>query len=184
MDKSSKILSATFFNRPVITVAKELVGKYLIRSFRGKELVLQILEVEAYDGEHDLACHASKGRTKRTEVLYGEAGTIYVYLVYGMHWMFNIVTGEKGYPATVLIRSVGVYRGPAKVTKALKIDKTLNGKKLGKKSGLWIEDRGHSFLKIKKAPRIGVDYAGPIWSKKLYRFFVEDKKPEKKNPNN
>lgn len=180
----SKILSDYFFNRDAAIVAKELLGKYLVRKINDKEIALMITEVEVYDGFEDKASHAHRGKTKRNEVMFGDAGRFYVYLVYGMHWMLNVVTGEKDYPAAVLIRGVEGFDGPAKLTKFLKIDKKFNGKKAnlpatalaeeGKETGLWIEDRGIDIKKkdIKSTPRIGVGYAGPIWSKKHYRFLL------------
>jgi len=157
-------------------VAKKLLGKYLVRRLGKKEIALMITEVEAYDGHKDKASHASRGKTKRNYPMFGPAGHFYVYLTYGMHWMLNIVTGEKDYPAAILIRGVGNLNGPGKLTKFLKIDKRFNGKKAEKKTGLWFEDRGIKIKErdIKKAPRIGVLYAGPIWSKKHYRFLLKN----------
>ena len=131
-----------------------------------------ITETEAYDGFNDKASHASRGRTARNSIMFGPAGHAYVYFVYGIHWMLNVVTGPKDYPAAVLIRGLEGLNGPARLTKALGIDKSLNGKLLGKTSGLWIEPRTVRIppSKIKASPRIGVDYAGPIWSKKKWRF--------------
>ncbi len=169
-----KVLPSPFFDRPVLEVAKDLIGCYLVRKV-GTEIERQMItETEAYDGEKDLACHASKGRTKRTAVMFGPAGHAYIYFVYGMHWMLNIVTGPKDYPAAVLIRGVEGLHGPARVTKKLAVDGTLNGEKLGKKSGLWIEERQKEVpeKQINKTPRIGVAYAGPIWSKKKWRFVL------------
>lgn len=180
----SKILADDFFNRNALIVAKELLGKHLVRKINGKETALMITEVEAYDGFEDKASHAHRGKTKRNEVMFGDAGYCYIYLVYGMHWMLNITTGEKGYPAAVLIRGVEGFDGPAKLTKFLKIDKKLNGEKVdllavalaeeGKETGLWIENRGVKIKAkdIQKTPRIGVGYAGPVWSKKCYRFLL------------
>lgn len=102
-----KLPPQKFFKAPVLKVAKSLIGKYLVRKLRGKEIALMITEVEAYDGANDLACHARHGKTKRNEVMFGEAGRFYVYFTYGMHWMLNIVTGPKDYPAAVLIRGAG-----------------------------------------------------------------------------
>jgi DNA-3-methyladenine glycosylase len=106
--------------------------------------------------------------------MYSEAGTIYVYLIYGMHWMLNIVTEDKDFPAAVLIRGTEHYKTPGVVTREMHINKSLNGLKLGAKSGLWIED-GEKVnpRKIKRSPRIGVNYAGPIWTPKPYRFNLE-----------
>jgi DNA-3-methyladenine glycosylase len=165
----NKILPQTFWNRDVKKVAEDLIGCYLVRD--GERYM--ITETEAYDGCDDLACHAAKGRTPRTEVMYGEGGHIYTYLIYGMYWMLNIVAGEKDYPAGVLIRGIEGVSGPGRVTKKLKIDKSFYGKKLGKEIGLWIEE-GEKIpkSKIKKTARIGVDYAGPIWAKKEWRFVL------------
>ena len=105
--------------------------------------------------------------------MFGEAGVIYVYLIYGMYYCLNIVTGGKDFPAAVLIRGTENITGPARLTKFFKIDKSLNGKKLGKKTGLWIESDSkieNSKLKILRMPRVGVAYAGKIWANKPYRF--------------
>jgi len=170
-----------------------LLGKFLVRRYRGKTRAYMITDVEAYDGWKDKASHAHHGRTERNAPMFGEAGHWYVYFTYGMHWLLNIVTGPQKYPAAILIRSIRIVgpepsrrtafngpehgrgatiNGPARLTKALHIDKKLNGKKADKKSSLWIEKRGAVKLKIKKGPRIGVDYAGPIWSKKHCRFYL------------
>lgn len=133
-----------------------------------------ITETEAYDGPDDKASHAHRGKTARNEVMFREAGFWYVYLVYGMHHMLNIVTGKKEYPAAVLIRGAGEYDGPGKLAKALRINRQQNGKKAGRLGGLWIEDRGVSISKrrIQKTPRIGVAYAEE-WAKKPYRFVLK-----------
>ena len=131
-----------------------------------------ITEVEAYNGECDLACHARAGRTRRTEVLYRAGGAWYVYLCYGIHEMLNLVVGPADWPAAVLIRGVEGCHGPGRVTRALGIDRRLNGANAHADSGLWIEDRGVKVPRrlIKVTPRIGVDYAGPVWSQKPWRF--------------
>src|SRR5437667_7800082 len=100
-----KILTHSFYNRPAIDVARDLIGKILVRRTRGKELRARIVETEAYIGEHDLACHASRGRTNRTEVMFGRAGHAYVYFIYGMHWMLNIVASKPGDAQAVLVRA-------------------------------------------------------------------------------
>ena len=115
-------LTYAFFHRPCLEVARELVGKLLV--VNGKRF--RISETEAYCGEADTACHAHKGKTKRTEVLYADAGTLYIYLCYGIHWLLNIVTGEPGQPEAVLIRACLEAPGPGKLTKALGITGTLN----------------------------------------------------------
>ena len=169
-----KILTKKFFERSALEVAENLLGKYLVRKISGKEIALKINEVEAYDGFEDKASHAHKGRTERNKVMFGEAGRWYVYLVYGMHNMLNIVTGGKDYPAAILIRGAGELSGPGRLTKFLKINKKLNGKIASVETGLWFEDRGDVIdnKKIKRSARVGVDYAGPIWAKKDYRFVL------------
>lgn len=171
-----KVPPPSFFNRPVLEVAEDLIGCFLVRQIGDAVERHMIIETEAYDGEKDLACHASKGRTKRTEVMYGEPGHAYVYFVYGIHWLLNIVTGPKDYPAAVLIRGLRDMKGPAILTKRLGITGALNGAKLGKESGLWIEARREEIpgRKITKLPRVGIDYAGPVWSKKKWRFLLRD----------
>jgi len=175
----SAILRKKFFNRPTAVVARELLGKYLVRKIRNREVALKITEVEAYDGLKDKASHASRGKTERNTPMFGPAGRFYVYFVYGIHWMLNIVTGKKGFPAAILIRSTAEISGPARLTKILRIGKSFNGKPALSKSGLWFENRGEIIHRgeIKKTPRIGVAYAGPVWSKKPYRFVLTKRKP-------
>lgn len=177
----NNVLKEKFFERPTVTVAKDLLGKYLCRR-QGKKIIRAVItEVEAYDGPHDKASHASRGITERNKTMFGPAGYWYVYFIYGMHWMLNIVTGKRGYPAAVLIRAIQSIDhqsqyiiGPGRVTKFFKIDKRFNNKKADKSAGLWIEDGGTRIKKskIKKDRRVGVDYAGPIWTKKKLRFFI------------
>ena len=178
-----RILEHDFFERDTLVVARELLGKFLIRRMRGKEAALMITEVEAYDGFEDRASHAHHGKTKRNEPMFGNAGVWYVYVVYGMHEMLNMVTGKEGYPAAVLIRGASNISGPGKLTKYLHITRVQNGTQAIPKNGLWIEDRGVvvSEKDIKKTPRIGVSYAGE-WSKKKYRFIMVKKKAGLKNP--
>lgn len=164
--RTHSALKADFFARPATTVAESLIGKRLVC---GKRSGI-ITEVEAYDGPEDKACHGSKGLTERTKVMFGPAGQWYVYFIYGMYWMLNIVTGDEGYPAAVLIRGVEDFDGPGKLTKAFGINKRFNGVPATEESGLWIEE-GISPSKIKRTPRIGVDYAG-AWAKKPYRFIL------------
>ncbi|MDX1535871.1 MAG: DNA-3-methyladenine glycosylase [Candidatus Spechtbacterales bacterium] len=177
MAKTRKILTNDFFNRPTLEVAENLIGKYLIRKLDNKELAFKITEVEAYDGFEDKASHAHKGKTPRTEIMFREAGLWYVYLVYGMHWMLNIVTGPKEYPAAVLIRGTEEVSGPGRLTKKLRINKDFNYKMATPETGLWIEDKGDNVdkQKIKTTSRIGVDYAGE-WAKKPYRFILDKQK--------
>ena len=135
-----------------------------------------ITEVEAYESERDLACHASKGRTRRTEVMYQSGGRWYVYLCYGVHEMLNLVTGPENFPAAVLIRGLDVVSGPGRLTKRLMIDRALNGALAEPVSGLHLEDHGITLPRgrVRSGPRIGVNYAGPVWAAKPWRFWVED----------
>jgi DNA-3-methyladenine glycosylase len=171
-----KVLPLSFFNRTTSVVARELLGKFLVRSRDGKEEAFQITEVEVYDGFKDKGSHASRGKTKRNALMFGKAGYWYVYFTYGMHWMLNIVTREEEYPAAILIRGVDGINGPARLTKKLAIDGALNGFTATKKNGLWIEDRGVVILsrQIKKGPRVGIAYAGEEWAAKPWRFWIED----------
>ena len=181
----TKVLTQKFFNQPTLKVAKNLLGKFLVCQYRRKEIILMtphlqaseglmITEVEAYDGPNDKASHASRGKTKRNKIMFGPPGYWYIYFTYGMHWMLNIVTGPENYPAAVLIRGTKQIKGPARITKHLKINKRFNGLLANKKTGLWIEDRE---VKIKSdqiisGKRIGVEYAGK-WAGKPYRFKLE-----------
>lgn len=147
------------------------MGKILVRRFPdGRELRARVTETEAYFGEEDTACHAHKGRTRRTEVLYHRAGTIYVYLCYGMHWMLNLVTGAEDSPQAVLIRGVEGVSGPGRVTKYLGIDKSMNDTMLG--DFLRLEDDGFA-PELEKAPRVGIGYASPEDQARLWRFLAK-----------
>lgn len=177
-----KKVSLSFFNRPALVVAKELLGCYLVTETDDGIEHFMITETEAYVGPHDLASHSSKGRTARTEVMYQHGGTIYVYLVYGMHNMLNIVTDTKDYPSAVLIRGVEkdgkAIVGPGNVAKHLHINRNINGMILGKQANLWIESSPSSApavlkRKIARLPRVGIAYAGPVWASKLYRFILK-----------
>lgn len=162
--------------RQTVTLARSLIGKLLVRrQTDGPVSRHRITEVEAYDGAKDLACHASKGRTKRTEVMYRPGGVWYVYLCYGVHEMLNLVTGPAGYPAAVLIRGIEGSQGPGRLTKRLAIGRTLNGAVAARVSGLWLEDDGYKVPRgtRRAGPRIGVDYAGPVYASKPWRFWLE-----------
>ena len=167
-------LDQSFFARPALKVARELLGKHLVRRIGQCEQAVLISEVEAYIGPHDLACHARFGRTPRTEVMYGAAGHWYVYLCYGIHWMLNVVTDAEAYPAAVLFRAAGELIGPGRLTKGLQIDRRLNTKPATQASGLWVEDRGFRVRskQIECTPRIGIDYAGD-WKHELFRFVIK-----------
>ena len=171
-----RILSIGFFERPVLEVAKGLIGASLVRRLPdGSTMSSMLTEVEAYDGPEDLASHASKERTPSTEVMFGPPGIFYVYLIYGIHWMLNVVTGEPGHPAAVLIRGTSTISGPGRITARLKIDKSLNGKPAKKSSGVWFENRSIVIPdeQIATTPRIGVEYSG-VWARVPYRFILRE----------
>lgn len=174
----SKILPKTFFIRDAHDVARELLGKYLVRRSEEETIAYQITEVEVYDGFDDKASHAAKGKTRRNEIMFDDGGNWYVYLIYGMYEMLNIVTREKGYPSAILIRAVEGMNGPGKLTRALGITRELHKKPARRSSGLWIEDRGVdvSSARIERLPRIGVAYAGPVWAKKKWRYVLRSTK--------
>ncbi len=166
-----KVIPKEFFNRPVLEICPDLLGHFLCVKIENKTVRAEICELEAYDGPEDKACHASKGKTARTEVMFGEAGNFYIYLCYGVHWLLNIVTGPVDSPAAILIRGVSQWTGPGKLTKALHIDKRFAGKAATPKTGLWFEenpDRDENYP-YETTPRVGVDYAGD-WANKPYRF--------------
>lgn len=170
-----KILSRAYFNRPTVMVARSLVGKYLVRVIDGRILAGKIVEVEAYVGPKDKACHASKGRTLRTDVLFGPAGVAYVYLIYGMYHCLNVVTEREEFPSAVLIRAIEIdgelIDGPGRLCRKLQIDRSLNRADLTTGEFLWFEDHGVVLKRgeLGSHARIGVDYAGS-WAKKLWRF--------------
>ena len=172
-------LKKDFYNRPTLKVAQDLLGKFLVRKIKDRKIAAMITETEAYIGEKDLASHARFGPTKRNAVMYGHAGVWYVHLIYGMYWMLNVITEGHGSPAGILIRGVITeegekLNGPGKLTRGMKINKTFNLKSVSA-GDLWIEDRGIKIplRKIKKTPRIGIDYAEE-YKDKLWRFVLEE----------
>lgn len=183
----SKPLPVSFYNRPTLTVARELLGTRLVRILDGQRLAGEIVETEAYIGETDLGCHAAAGKTARTTVMYGRAGIAYVYFTYGMHWMLNAVTESDGFPAAVLIRAIhpleGVAiirqrrggrdtKGPAKLTQAMGIDRALNGHDLTRaNSPLWIETGRPAIDEcVTIGPRVGLYSVPEPWKSKPWRF--------------
>lgn len=184
-------LPRSFYSRPAVEVASDLLGKVLVRRLRGKNLSGKIVETEAYAGPHDLACHASKGHTPRTSVMFGPPGHAYVYMIYGFYFCLNVVTEAVGYPAAVLIRAIepleqvsvmrrlrknpekdtNIGSGPGKLCMAMSIDKALNGADLLGRT-IWIEDRDFEPGTVSTSPRVGIDYAGE-YKDKPWRFFLE-----------
>jgi DNA-3-methyladenine glycosylase len=186
------ILERDFYNRSALAVARDLLGCRLVRQMNGQRLAGLILETEAYQGEEDLGCHASAGKTPRTSVMYGPPGHAYVYFTYGMHWMFNAVTGQIDEPGAVLIRAIrplegqalmtenrpykagkrGWTDGPAKLTQALAIDKAFNTVDLCTEAdALWIEP-GQSIpeRRVERSGRIGLNSVPEPWRSIPWRF--------------
>jgi len=191
-------LPRAYYEQNTIDVAKQLLGKYLVRKHVDGKTIGRIVETEAYVGPQDLACHASKGRTARTEVMFGPAGHAYVYFIYGFYNMLNLVTETKDYPAAVLIRAVepvagielmiarrrsnllrNLASGPGKLCQAFAVDRSLNGANLNGNI-LYVEDRGEPAPKFRATSRIGVDYAGK-WKNKPFRFLIPSSEFVSKN---
>lgn len=172
--KIGKRLKREFFSQNTVILAKALIGKYLCRNIDGKIIKLMITETEAYDADGDTACHAYKGMTKRNSVLFGESGHAYVYLCYGIYYLFNIVSGYKGKAEGVLLRGVEGYDGPGKLTKALNIDKTFYAEDLTTSSEIWVEDLGME-VEFDSTKRIGINYAEQKDIDRLWRFVVKKK---------
>ena len=183
----SRKLPRSFYERPTLEVAKDLLGKYLVHHTAEATLIGKIVETEAYVGPDDKASHASRGQTKRTEIMFGPAGYAYVYLIYGMYHCLNVVTEREGFPAAVLIRALEpitegdpstlagekLTNGPGKLCRYMKIDNRLNGADLCGLA-LYIEDRGQKVMpeQIIAAKRVGVEYAGR-WKEKPWRFYIK-----------
>jgi DNA-3-methyladenine glycosylase len=163
-------IDKNFFLQDAVTLAQKLLGKVIVRTWDDNTISRYIItETEAYLGEEDLACHASKGRTPRTETMYARGGHIYVYLIYGMYWMLNIVSGRENHPEAVLIRSIRETQGPGRVSKILKIDKSFVNENLNTSQRIWIED-APDITEFTCSPRIGIDYSGEYWKNILWRF--------------
>ena len=185
-------LSRRFFARPTLQVARALLGVELVRRLNGVLIAGRVVEVEAYVGPEDSACHASRGRTARTEVMFGLPGHAYVYFTYGVHWMLNVVTERQGFPAAVLIRAVEPTRGlevirrnrggrpdreltsgPARLCQAFAIDRLLNGADVVKGKDLFLRKGVPIVLKdVTATPRVGIDYAAPEDRRAPWRFYV------------
>lgn len=187
----SKILPAKFYNRPTLTVARELLGARLVHISNGQKLVGLITETEAYFGFDDLASHAKAGRTIRTDPMFGPPGHAYVYFTYGNHWMLNAVTEQEGFPAAVLIRAIQPIEGvdvmmerrqgrdtfgPGKLTQALGITKSQNyanlteaGSSLRIEAGIFVPDKS-----VTIGPRVGLNTTPEPWFSKPWRFKVNN----------
>ena len=164
-------LCADFFLRDVLEVAPALVGKNLVRRFEdGRIERYRITEVEAYRGIEDLACHANKGRTPRTEVMFQEGGKVYVYLIYGQYWLLNLVTGPEGDASAVLIRGLEGFPGPGRIGRELQLNRSFYGENLINSNRIWVED-AEPVIKFRTSKRIGVEYSGE-WADKLWRFYL------------
>lgn len=187
----SLLLPSSFYNRPTLTVARELLGARLVRILGGVKLVGLISETEAYFGFDDLASHAKAGRTIRTAPMFGPPGHAYVYFTYGNHWMLNAVTEKEGFPAAVLIRAIQPIEGvdvilerrsgrdtlgPGKLTQAMGITKSENNVNLAESgSGLWIEQGIFVPEKsVTKGPRVGLNKTAEPWLSKPWRFLVKE----------
>lgn len=171
-------LPRAFYDRDTVLVARELLGKRLVRRSNGVERVARIVEVEAYLGPHDLASHSSRGRTERTRVMFGPPGHAYVYLIYGIHCCVNVVTEREGHASAVLLRAVEPVRnvegptgGPGRLCRAMEIDRRLNGHDLTGGEFCIVDPPEAEPITIVRRPRIGVDYAGR-WARRLLRFYV------------
>jgi DNA-3-methyladenine glycosylase len=174
-------LPASFYERNTLVVSEDLLGKYLVRQIRGKKMIGKIVEVEAYIGESDPACHAFRGLTPRTKIMYGTAGHAYVYFNYGMYFLLNVVTEREGFPAAVLIRALEPVfgftgddarpaSGPGKLCRSMQIDKELNGEPLTGKR-LWIgelQSGAKEDFEIRWSPRIGIS----VGQDKLWRAYI------------
>ena len=166
-------LGAEFFDRDCLEVAPELLGKLIVhRSADGSEVRLRITETEAYRGEEDTACHAHRGRTPRTKLLYGPSGIFYIYLCYGMHWLMNVITGPDGFPQGVLIRACEGSEGPGKLTKKLGVTGKFNSLSAVTCPDLWIEDDGTP-VRYTTDRRVGIGYASEEDQAKPWRFKLE-----------
>ena len=175
-------LGADFFDRATPEVARDLLGKRLVRQLPdGTRISARITETEAYDGFEDKASHAHRGQTPRNAVMFGPPGHIYLYLCYGVHWLLNLTTREPGYPGAVLIRSCETVTGPGRLTRHFELDRRQNTLPLGEAAGLWVETgtdpensrktgTGPETSAILATPRIGIAYAGPTWVCKPWRF--------------
>jgi len=167
-------LDRTFFRRDVLEVAPGLLGKLLVMNDKSRgKAVYTITEIEAYRGGDDMACHASKGRTGRTEVMFGDGGHVYMYLIYGMYWMLNVVTSIEEVPQAVLIRALLEVSGPGRLTRLIGVDRSYNGEDLVTSPRIGIYESADGSIPSHTAgPRIGIDYAGEPWKSMPWRYVM------------
>ncbi|MGQ9621701.1 MAG: DNA-3-methyladenine glycosylase [Bacteroidales bacterium] len=167
-----KRLGVDFFTKDVLEVAPALLGKILAVRQPDKIVLRQMItETEAYRGTEDKACHASRGKTPRTEVMFRRGGFVYVYFVYGMYWMLNVVTGCANEPQAVLIRGIDGSNGPGRLTRSLNINGTFYGEDMTVSERIWIEDSDIE-ISFEKTPRIGIGYAGRRLVNMLWIFII------------
>ncbi|MDD2434983.1 MAG: DNA-3-methyladenine glycosylase [Bacilli bacterium] len=166
-------LDLDFYSQSALEIAPLLIGKLLVRNIDNQIIKYRITETEIYYGEEDTACHARFGKTNRSKLLYEQGGISYVYLCYGIHYLFNVVTGPKNHPEAVLIRAIEGYNGPGKLTKALHITKDLNGIDLSTSDELWIEDDDYK-TSYTTDKRVGIDYATEEYKNIKWRYIIKD----------
>lgn len=188
-------LGAEFYQQDAVSLAKNLIGKNLVRIIGSNKIVCKIVETEAYVGPEDKGCHAyNNKRTTRTEVMFKDGGIAYVYVIYGMHYCFNIVASLKDKPEAVFIRAVEpiegldtikknrhikspkneeLSNGPGKLAQALKIDKEFNGYNLVDGEELYVEaDNSNTIYKVETSTRVNIDYAEE-YKTKPWRFYIK-----------
>jgi len=189
----SSPLRRDFYDRPALEVARDLLGKTLVRIESGDAISGSIVEAEVYRGEEDLGCHCRAGRTPRTAVMYGPPGFVYVYFTYGIHWMLNFVVEKEGYPAAILIRAIEPFsgleiiaarrgkqpqklwtNGPGKLCQALNIDKRFNGSDLCSEGALLYVEDGEPVpgSSVTTGPRVGLNNVPEPWKSIPWRFRV------------
>lgn len=189
-----KRIPRKFYLQPTLKVAQQILGKFIVKAENQERLVGKIVETEAYIGPDDKASHTFGGeKTERNKAVFLQGGHVYIYLVYGMYWMFNITTGRENQPECILIRALeptegievmqqnrnatvqNLTNGPGKLCQALGLDKGYYGEDLVQSSRIWLEDRGLNIEnnRIGCSPRVGIDYAEE-WAKKPWRFYIKD----------
>ena len=164
-------LDRSFYERDVLVVAPEIIGKLLMRRVENELSAFVITEVEAYKGIEDMASHARFGKTPRNAVMFEPGGILYMYFIYGMYWMMNIVTGTAGDPQAILIRGVKGTEGPGRVTRLLSLDNSFNRENLAESERIWIEDQNFTPAIVQK-PRFGINYASEPWKSMPWRYIM------------